>query len=501
MKRFKREKTLFHKLFILFIILLLPTFFIREYRLIKSKKDSRILPTEDFSIIELEPHKNKSFTFIVLTENNIDSIDQNIESILSQNYSDYKVVYIDHSSKDGTRQSIRRARKHSKKVRLIECQSDHEVYEKYYNTVLSLKDDEVVVHLYGNDWLAHEEVLQRLDQSYSNPDVWLTYGQYEENFNLERGIRDPKPKKTLYKKRVQKAPWVVAPLKTYYASLFKKLHVEAGFFISIHSENALLTPMAELAKAHVRFIPYVLYIHNGKPAQRMKKGRVAHITKSIETSVANMHHIKAADLILLSENSPEQLEVCLDSCQKNLQGLSFVHVIYECNEKSYSGYQELIAKNPAIKFTRSLGYGEANFKKALLQVLSKGIDPCPYVILSTDEVEISSQISLPMCVAVMQKTGAYGFYFHLGGGMSDGKREGIYAWNIKRSEGSFKRPDALQMSLYRRIDLEKDFKRLSFSSTHELIQGWADMLDCYRLGLSFQESRVSKASAQMLSRS
>ena len=64
-----REKSLLNKIFILFIILLLPTFFIREYRIIKSKKDTKILPVDDFSHIKLDPVKDKVFTFIVLTHN------------------------------------------------------------------------------------------------------------------------------------------------------------------------------------------------------------------------------------------------------------------------------------------------------------------------------------------------------------------------------------------------------------------------------------------------
>jgi len=81
MKGSQRGKSLTHRLFILFIILLLPTFFIREYRLIKSKKETRIIPAEDFAFIEIEPNEDKSFIFIVLTHNNIDSIDQNIDSM------------------------------------------------------------------------------------------------------------------------------------------------------------------------------------------------------------------------------------------------------------------------------------------------------------------------------------------------------------------------------------------------------------------------------------
>lgn len=497
MKGIKRGKSLTHRLFILFIILLLPTFFIREYRLIKSKKETRIIPAEDFAFIEIEPEEDKSFTFIILTHNNIDSIGQNIDSILTQKYSNFRVVYIDHQSNDGTIVQIQKAvKRKDRNVSLIECEYDHQVYERYYNLVSHSKDTEIIIHLYGNDWLAHEDVLVRLNQNYTNPDVWLTYGQYIDYVNLEKGIYDPKPKKTLYKKRVQRAPWVVAPLKTYYAALFKKLHIETGFFISIKDENALLVPMAELAKAHVRFIPDVLFIHNEQLKRNQKNGRVAFIVDHIKASKGAL-----VDLVLLSEDSPAQLNVCLASCEKNLNGIATIHVIYQCTEKNFNPYEVMKRVHGGVRFTRSSDCGEPNLKKAILQSLWQNAESSPYVLLSTDQVEVSSAVFLPTCIAAMQKTHAYGFYFHLSGEDRKTPKEGIYSWSIRRGKGSFKKPDALQMGLYRRLDLEKDIKKLYFSSVLGLIRAWADEIDCYRVGLSFEESRVSTTSVELLTRS
>ena len=502
MKGNKRGKSLAHRLFILFIILLLPTFFVREYRLIKSKKETRIIPAEDFAFAEIEPDEDKSFTFIILTHNNIDSIDQNIDSILMQKYSNFRVVYIDHQSSDGTTVQIQKAvKRNNRNVSLIECEYDHQVYERYYNLVSHSKDDEIIIHLYGNDWLAHEDVLTRLNQNYTNPDVWLTYGQYIDYVNLEKGIHDPKPKKTLYKKRVQRAPWVVAPLKTYYAGLFKKLHIETGFFISIKDENALLIPMAELAKAHVRFIPDVLYVHNEKPKGNRKNRRVSFMADHVKAAMEQAHKGALVDLVLLSEDSPTQLDACLASCEKNLNGIATIHVIYQCTEKNFNCYEMMKQVHSGVQFTRSSGYGEVHLKKAILQSLWRNAESSPYVLLSTDQVEVSEAIPLPVCIAAMQKTHAYGFYFHLSREDREIPQEGIYSWNIRRGVGSFKNPDALQMGLYRRLDLEKDIKKLSFSSVHGLIRAWADEIDCYRVGLSFEESRVSTTSVEMLTRS
>jgi len=207
------------------------------------------------------------------------------------------------------------------------------------------------------------------------------------------------------------------------------------------------------------------------------------------------------DLVLLSEDSPKQLDACLASCEKNLNGIATIHVIYQCTEKNFNDYEMVKQVHSGVRFARSLDYDEAQLKKAILRSLWRNAESSPYVLLSTDQVEVSEAISLPVCVAAMQKTHAYGFYFHLSREDREPLQEGIYSWNIRRGEGSFKNPDALQMGLYRRLDLEKDIKKLSFYSVHGLIRAWADEIDCYRIGLSFEESRVSSTSVEMLTRS
>ncbi|MCB1107149.1 MAG: glycosyltransferase family 2 protein [Chlamydiia bacterium] len=459
--------------------------------MIKSKKETRILPAEDFSYIDFKEEGDKSFTFIVLTSNNISTIDQNIDSILSQNYSNFRVVYIDQGSTDGTLQQIEEALKGNKQtMSLFVCDKESEVYEKYYHFVSHCNDDEVIIHLYGTDWLAHSEVLSCLSQSYMNPDVWLTYGQYVDHSSYQRGDLDPKPKKTLYKKRVQKAPWVIAPLKTFYAGLFKKLHVEAGFFLSIEDESALLVPMAELAKAHIRFIPNVLFIHNEERKGGGSMGRVAFMADPIKMAMEKVCEEALVDVILLSEEAPEDLDLCLTSCKRFLRGVSNIHVIYQCTEKSYAAYQQLKAKFPQVCFTRPLNYGEMTFKETILHSLCSNGRFSPYVLLSTDQVQLSKPVTLPVCIAAMRKTQAYGFYLHLGKEEEAIEQGGVYSWNIHRGKGAFKTPDALQMGLYRRLDLEKDLRKLHFKSIHDLISAWANDSVRYRLGLSFEDTRA-----------
>lgn len=165
----------------------MPTFFIREYRIIKSKKETRILPADNYTHIKLDPIEVKVFTFIVLTHDDESTIERNYDSISTQKYDQYNVIYIDKGSTDGTVELLKRKIGSNKEAQVIECSEDHEAYKKYYEVVSKCPDNQVIVHLYGADWLAHEDVLSLLAQSYSHPDVWLSYGQYLDYWNYQKG--------------------------------------------------------------------------------------------------------------------------------------------------------------------------------------------------------------------------------------------------------------------------------------------------------------------------
>ncbi|MDJ0651956.1 MAG: glycosyltransferase family 2 protein [Simkaniaceae bacterium] len=289
--------------------------------MIKSKKEPKILPTDDFSHRKLDPVEDKTFTFIVLTRNDVQTIERNYESISTQRCDHFNIIYIDQGSNDGTIELLREKVGSKDEIQIIECKERYEAYETYYQVVFKCPDDRVIVHLYGSDWLMHEDVLSFLSQSHAQPDVWLSYGQYIDYLNYQKGVIDPKPKRNLCKNRVQKAPWVVAPLKTYDAGLFKKLHVEGDFFLSIGDENAFFSPMAELGKAHVRFIPEVLLIHSEKREGNRRRRQSAFLAEKLKGSVQQSFSASLIDRIIFSENMPENLEECLSSTQNFLDAL------------------------------------------------------------------------------------------------------------------------------------------------------------------------------------
>jgi len=127
-------------------------------------------------------------------------------------------------------------------------------------------DEEVVMHLDGNDWLAHDLVLQKLNNAYNCQGVWLTYGGYlEYSPNKQKAGLQAFQEQLSSERRASSLPWFRSPFKTYYAKLFKQLDLN-----EIYQEDEVLSdsswgfmlPMVKMAGRHIHYIPEILYIHN-----------------------------------------------------------------------------------------------------------------------------------------------------------------------------------------------------------------------------------------------
>lgn len=208
--------------------------------------------------------KNLPFTVVIVGQNNGANVSKTLASVFSQCYENYRVIYIDDASDDGSYDLVRDLiydSSHLGQVTLVRNEEKLGNLANIYRAVQTCKDEEIVVILQGEDWLAHEWVLQRLNAYYANPDLWLTYGQYRNFPTYEIGICDECKEINF---RLQ--PFQTSHLKTFYAALFKKIRetdfIYGGKFLPAASDLAYMTPMLEMARDHTHFIPEILYICN-----------------------------------------------------------------------------------------------------------------------------------------------------------------------------------------------------------------------------------------------
>ena len=156
------------------------------------------------------------------------------------------------------------------KVTVIHNKERVGVVANIYNAVHSVEDHKIIVSLDGDDTLAHNNVLLRLEEEYKDPDVWLTFG----SFTPVPGTW--KPDVTLSEKdirsyKIRERGHGMSHLKTYKAGLFKKIKkedllYEDGKYYPMAGDVAVLIPMLEMAapiepnsKIRFRKIDDILY--------------------------------------------------------------------------------------------------------------------------------------------------------------------------------------------------------------------------------------------------
>jgi glycosyltransferase involved in cell wall biosynthesis len=205
------------------------------------------------------PAVNRPFVVIVVGYNNGGFLEKTLQSIYAQNYSNFRVVYIDDASTDGSFELAQQLIYDTdKKVSFHKNDARLGVLANLTNVIRDCLDDEIVAVVGGEDWFAHEWVLSRLNQYYANADLWVTYGQCCEY-----------PKYTLGPKLApaRDKPFGNLRLNTFYAGLFKEIgsddFFEGEMILSAAVDMAYMIPMLEMAQGHSTFIPEVFYVANG----------------------------------------------------------------------------------------------------------------------------------------------------------------------------------------------------------------------------------------------
>jgi glycosyltransferase involved in cell wall biosynthesis len=208
------------------------------------------------------------FAIVIPSYNNKKWCRKNVLSALKQDYENFRIIYTDDCSSDGTYDEISIIKdKHDKKskITLIKNEERLGAMHNMYNMVQLCEDDEIVVVLDGDDWLANSKVLQRLSKEYDK-EVYMTYGQYVSYPDMQKGCSRSIPKDVVDKNSYRKFRWCSSHLRTYYAWLFKKINKEdlmyEGKWLEMTSDLAAMFPMLEMSGSKHSFIPDVLYIYN-----------------------------------------------------------------------------------------------------------------------------------------------------------------------------------------------------------------------------------------------
>ena len=210
----------------------------------------------------------KPIVIIVPSFNNIRWVERNLLSLINQEYTNYRIIYIDDCSEDGTYEQVLQILNQYSSLVKTEIKKNsirQGALKNIYEAVCCCEDDEIIVTVDGDDGLARKDVLKIINEVYSSKDeVWLTHGSYVTTKGV-KGISTEIPKNVIqnhsFRKHAQPSH-----LRTFYTWLFKKIKLEdlqyKGEFFPVSWDVAMMIPMLEMASERHAYIPHLLYIYN-----------------------------------------------------------------------------------------------------------------------------------------------------------------------------------------------------------------------------------------------
>lgn len=220
----------------------------------------------------------REMVIVIASYNNKDWYKRNLDSVFTQNYTNYTVKYVDDCSPDGTGQLVEDyiACHHLEhKIDLIKNNQRCGSLANIYHAIHASPDNAIIVQLDGDDWFAHTNVLARINKEYADNNVWLTYGSYE-RFPSGKGCCAPIPQKVVKANGFREYGWVSSALRTYYAWLFKQIKYDdflyEGNFYQMAGDLAFMFPMLEMCGHRFKYISDILYVYNvASPINDSKK--------------------------------------------------------------------------------------------------------------------------------------------------------------------------------------------------------------------------------------
>ena len=218
--------------------------------------------------------EDNHFTIVVPSYNNEDWVEKNIDSIASQNYKNYDVLYMNDASTDNTGKELKKILEQldkdvADKFTIVNNEENKRALHNIYRAVGLAKKGSIIILLDGDDWFSSYNVLSKLNDVYDK-DVWITAGSFMDN--AQGMIKTPKIDPKLWEGNIRKfnnqPGHDFSHLRTFRKELFDKIEKEDlldkdGGFYKYTFDQALMFPMIEMSgPEHFLEVSEVLLTYN-----------------------------------------------------------------------------------------------------------------------------------------------------------------------------------------------------------------------------------------------
>lgn len=423
--------------------------------------------------------KNHPIVVLVRAKNNALTCEKTLLSVLTQDYDNFRLIYIDEGSTDGSYEKVEEILQGCAQAKLIRGSGKN--VENFYRSVHECSSQEVVLLLEGEEFLAHESVLSRINHYYANPDVWMT----------EAAALD-------YPTYAEKTP---ETLRTFYASLFHRIKLqdflEEGAFKA--GSEMVHTYLRQLCGQHAFITPDTLYI-SGASIAPFQEPEVVYYAPFTDIPTHNfIQDDEYVDIVVFSYNRPLQLYAFLESQATYVKNLHRLYVIYRADSDQYDdGYAVVKQEFPQVTYIKqSFETPFEDFAPLVHKaVFDRQVSGARYIAFALDDNIIRDPIDMKEVVSLMKETGAYGFYFRLGNHIANSPensipiQEGVYAWQFSSGEGEWACPNSVNMTLFKKEEIQPYFQCMKFYNPNILQALWNEHADLTQVGLYYERSKV-----------
>ncbi len=214
-----------------------------------------------------------SFVVLICSYNNEQWVDANLESVRSQTYKQYRIIYIDDCSTDNTFKKVSAFCDQNPAIPVTLIKNKHRAYKlaNLYDAIhSSCKNNEIVVELDGDDCFFNSTVLETLKTVYTTTNAWMTYGGFitwpHQYKHLKTSTIPPEIVLSNSFRYFYKTGYIFMALRSFYTWLFKNIKKEDlqenGEFFKCGSDIATMIPMFEMAGDHFYYLTEQLYLYN-----------------------------------------------------------------------------------------------------------------------------------------------------------------------------------------------------------------------------------------------
>lgn len=231
--------------------------------------------------------KSNPFVILIPSHNPGPGVEKSLLSVLSQNYQNFRIIYLDNSSTDGSFETAKKLASYLDKENKISfIKSSAPPLESLYASVQTCKNSEIILVVDSTDFLAHEAVLTKLNRLYSSPFTWMTYGSYLDYPSYKTIPTSCKSfeKNVVFNNSYRSHETMVLSPVSFYAALFKKIKLDDLRYKECFMEEvrswAYTLPLLEMSGKHARFVNEVLYLHSRAADENLNSPCLEHLRKS-----------------------------------------------------------------------------------------------------------------------------------------------------------------------------------------------------------------------------